>query len=127
MQAILLVQLILRLETILLARLILRLETILLAQLILRLETILLARLILRLETILLAQLILRLETPPILQTILVLLTSLIGGRQRRCRDGHDQCYDDEQKQQLFHGFLPFCCGGGMLSGERQMVSPSLL
>ena len=47
-------------------------------------------------QAILLAQLILRVEAIPIVQTILVLLASLIGGRQRRSGDGHDQCYDDE-------------------------------
>ena len=54
------------------------------------------ARLAAIMQAILLAQWVRRLETIPILQTILVLLTSLIGGRQRRCRDGHDQRYDDE-------------------------------
>ena len=92
-------------QAVLPAQLILRGEAILLARLVLRLETILLAQLILCLETILLAQLILRLEA------ILVLLTSLIGACQRRCRDGHDQSDDDEQKRQLFHGFFPFCSG----------------
>ena len=84
------------------------------------------ARLAAIMQAILLAQLIRRLETVPIVQTILVLLTGLIGGRQRRCRDGHDQRYDDEQKQQLFHGFLPFSYGEGTWSGGRQTVPSSL-
>jgi len=78
-------------------------------------------------QVILLAQLILRVEAVLIMQTILVLLASLIGGRQRWSGDGHNQCNDDEQKQQLFHEFLPFCdSGGAMLSGERQTVPQSL-
>jgi len=57
------------------------------------------ARLAAIVQPILIAQLVLRVEAIPIVQTILVLLASLIGGRQRRCGDGHDQCDDDEQKQ----------------------------
>jgi hypothetical protein len=50
-------------------------------------------------QALLLTQLIPRVETILIVQTILVLLASLIGGCQRWRGDGHDQCYNDEQKQ----------------------------
>ena len=84
------------------------------------------ARLAAIMQAILLAQLILRVEAILIMRTILVLLASLIGGCQRRCGDGHDQCDDDEQKQQLFHRFLPFCDGGGNVIGRAPDCAPSL-
>jgi hypothetical protein len=77
-------------------------------------------------QAILLAQLILRVKAILIVQTILVSLARLIGARLRRCGDGHDQCDDDEQKQQLFQRFLPFCCRGAMLSGRAPDCAPVL-
>ena len=85
------------------------------------------ARLAAIVQAILIAQLILRVETILIVQTILVLLARLIGGRQRRSGDGHDQCYDDEQKQQLFHRFLPFCDSGGRCYRASARLCPQSL
>ena len=77
-------------------------------------------------QPILIAQLILRVEAIPIMQTILVLLASLVGSRQRRRGDCHDQCDGDEQKQQLSHRFFPFCSKGQCYPGERQTVPQSV-
>ena len=82
------------------------------------------ARLAAIVQPILIAQLILRIEAIPIVQTILVLLASQIGGRQRRSGYGHDQCYDDEQKQRLFHRFLPFCYSEGDVIGQAPDCAP---
>jgi hypothetical protein len=75
-------------------------------------------------QMILVAQLILFVEAILIEQTILVSLARLIGACQRRRGDGHDQCDDNEQKQQLFHRFLPFCySGGGVIGRARRLCA----
>jgi hypothetical protein len=73
-------------------------------------------------QAVLLVQLILCVKAILIVQTILILLASLVGRRQCGSGNSHHQSYDNEQKQQLFHQFLPFCDSGAELSGERQTV-----